>query len=248
MDRGFPRRSINITPQEELFDPTRILGGRDMFYTTTPTGETVLLQPRLEGRRSIEQVRKVRSIAPITEIPFHRLQAHLEASRDAEYFYYFQCCNVEPEGTCVLTPPIETFPNHRTIIRTIELQSIDGFGAVDGLVEVLVDGRVVKHAATEPPNATAQAVPVALRLTVEVFPFNVPAGNNVTVAPPGAVAVAGVQQYSYGTPTTVTLTANEAGTWVFDHWEVDLSGNNNPETIAVTQDRYVRAVYVDIAV
>jgi hypothetical protein len=248
MDRGFPRRSINVTPQEELFDPTRILGGRDMFYTTTPTGETVLLQPRLEGRLNIEKVRKIRPIAPITEIPFHRLQAHLDPSRDAEYFYYFKCCNVDPEGSCILTPPIETFANHRTIIRTIELVPIDGFGGIGGTVEFLVDGRPVKHAATVDPDASARAVPVTLRLTVEVSPFNVPAGNNVTVAPPGAVAVAGVQQYSYGTPTTVTLTANDAGTWVFDHWEVDLSGNNNPETIAVTQDRYVRAVYIDVAV
>lgn len=47
MGRGFPRRYIDITPQEILYDPTRILGGGRVYMV--PTGETILRQPRRES-------------------------------------------------------------------------------------------------------------------------------------------------------------------------------------------------------
>jgi hypothetical protein len=43
----FPRRGISITPSENLYEPQRVLSpaGR---VTMEPTGQTVLIQPRLE--------------------------------------------------------------------------------------------------------------------------------------------------------------------------------------------------------
>jgi len=54
MGTGFPRRYIDITPQEILYDPTRILGAGRVYMV--PTGETVLRQPRREspGYRVVE--------------------------------------------------------------------------------------------------------------------------------------------------------------------------------------------------
>ena len=52
--RGFPRRYVDTTPEEILYDPTRILGFGRVFMV--PTGETILRQPRVEstGYRMIE--------------------------------------------------------------------------------------------------------------------------------------------------------------------------------------------------
>lgn len=55
MGRGFPRRYIDTTPQEILYDE-RILGGGcpcPHRAKMIPTGETVLRQPRLETERYI---------------------------------------------------------------------------------------------------------------------------------------------------------------------------------------------------
>ena len=49
MEHGFPRRYIDITPQEILYDPTRVLGSQcPPARTMVSTGRTVVRQPRLE--------------------------------------------------------------------------------------------------------------------------------------------------------------------------------------------------------
>jgi hypothetical protein len=42
----------------------------------------------------------------------------------------------------------------------------------------------------------------------------------------------------------VDLTANADPGWTFDHWEGDLTGNFNPDTINIDGDKTVTAVFV----
>ena len=48
----------------------------------------------------------------------------------------------------------------------------------------------------------------------------------------------------YESGSSVELTAIPDEYWTFDHWEGDLSGNDNPKTIDVTSARSVKAVFV----
>jgi hypothetical protein len=48
--------------------------------------------------------------------------------------------------------------------------------------------------------------------------------------------------YPSGTP--VTLTANAEPGWYFDHWEGDLEGSENPDTLVMDGDKTVTAVFV----
>ena len=51
-------------------------------------------------------------------------------------------------------------------------------------------------------------------------------------------------QPTYTCSDVVTLTAMPDPGWLFDHWEDDLAGSENPETIAMTSDRTATAVFV----
>jgi len=50
-------------------------------------------------------------------------------------------------------------------------------------------------------------------------------------------------QAEYTCSDVVTVTAVADAGWVFDHWEGDLGGTTNPETVAMTGDRAVTAVF-----
>ncbi len=43
----------------------------------------------------------------------------------------------------------------------------------------------------------------------------------------------------------LTITAIPADGWVFDHWEGDLSGSENPTRIRITSDKHVTAVFIE---
>ena len=47
--------------------------------------------------------------------------------------------------------------------------------------------------------------------------------------------------YTHG--SIVDLTANPNSTWVFDHWEEDLTGNDNPASITMDSDKNITAVF-----
>lgn len=51
-------------------------------------------------------------------------------------------------------------------------------------------------------------------------------------------------EYEHG--TKVKLTAVPERGWQFSHWEQDLEGNNNPETIVVDNPKYITAVFVPL--
>ncbi len=47
----------------------------------------------------------------------------------------------------------------------------------------------------------------------------------------------------FGSGTVVELTATPASGWSFDHWEGDLSGDENPKQLTVNRQRFVTAVF-----
>ena len=47
----------------------------------------------------------------------------------------------------------------------------------------------------------------------------------------------------YDRNENVTLSAIPSDNWEFSHWEVDLTGNQNPATITMTRNKYIRAVF-----
>lgn len=53
---------------------------------------------------------------------------------------------------------------------------------------------------------------------------------------------------SYTSGTNVTVTANPATGWQFDSWTGDLSGGTNPESISMTANKSVTAVFTQIPV
>ncbi len=67
----------------------------------------------------------------------------------------------------------------------------------------------------------------------------------VSVKGEGTVAERVVETKSdYDSGTVVELTAQPAGHWVFDHWDGDLSGADNPALINVSEAKSVTAVFI----
>jgi len=58
----------------------------------------------------------------------------------------------------------------------------------------------------------------------------------------GSVTVSPVKEY-YEPGDTVTVQANPAEGWSFDHWEGDLSGTTNPATLTMNRPSRVKAVF-----
>ena len=48
----------------------------------------------------------------------------------------------------------------------------------------------------------------------------------------------------YDSGTVVELTAIPSAHWIFDHWEGDLSGNENPVCLTMTSEKMVKAVFL----
>lgn len=95
-----------------------------------------------------------------------------------------------------------------------------------------------------PPNSpiqitmnTAKAVTAyftKLDYSVEVLPDE-PERGSVSVSPQGP--------YDYGDEVTLSATPNPG--WEFSHWSGDLSGDGNPATLLVDDDKTVTAVFVE---
>ncbi|MBN2563772.1 MAG: hypothetical protein JXQ75_22875, partial [Phycisphaerae bacterium] len=72
--------------------------------------------------------------------------------------------------------------------------------------------------------------------TTYTLTVNITGSGSVDLDPPGGV---------YAENTTVELTANANPGWTFDHWENDLSGSDNPDTILMNGNKTVTAVFVE---
>jgi len=162
--RGFPRRYVDTTPDEILYDPTRILS-RGIRARIIPTGQTVLYQPRVETEAMVQIER---GDCPPTQVPFEcpppfsqlpvvKQQVHLQPSRDAEIFRADGCVDVpaSPDGIVPGTATIfsfDTFQQLRTIIKWTEMIVFDALCPSLVSVAVMVEGNSVKWMAT--PNGS----------------------------------------------------------------------------------------------
>jgi hypothetical protein len=153
---GIPRRDIDITPEERLYDPDKILGSRDTRAKIEPTKKTIVSRPRLESTEMIETTQKVRPIAPKSELPFRRRQAHLDLSRDAEVLYVNECVEVDEAtrdeyGNIVPVQTelfcFDTWQYTRTLIREVSWTIKDGLEPPGLTLGFQVDGEVVKYLA-----------------------------------------------------------------------------------------------------
>ncbi len=89
------------------------------------------------------------------------------------------------------------------------------------------------------PCAPTPPAPISLTLDV--------AGQgSATVSPPDLTCTTAdaPKTTAYDSPTQVTLTATTAAGWQFDHWEGNLTGNDNPATFTVGADVRVTAVFL----
>ena len=92
------------------------------------------------------------------------------------------------------------------------------------------------------PSATLLACPYR-HIVVSCYPEEpCPKGRSSrieTIDPPGG---------SYEEYTLVELTANSEEGWAFDHWEGDLTGTTNPQSIEIHNDVNVTAVFTQLPV
>lgn len=154
--RGFPRRYMDITPDEVLYDPTRILG-RGIRARMIPTGTTSLHQPRVESEAMTEIDRgdcppstaPFECPPPFSQLPYIKRQIHLDPSRDAEIFRADGCVDVpaSPDG---ITPgsatvfSFDTFQQLRTIIKWTKMVVYDALCPSQVTVGFNIEGSSVK--------------------------------------------------------------------------------------------------------
>jgi hypothetical protein len=55
------------------------------------------------------------------------------------------------------------------------------------------------------------------------------------------------EELKYAHGAIVELTANAHPGWIFSHWNGDLTGNENPETITMDDDKNITATFIDIS-
>jgi Divergent InlB B-repeat domain len=82
-------------------------------------------------------------------------------------------------------------------------------------------------------------VPVVLRIT--------PTGSGTVSADPAGGAYHADPHGYLGKNVVVSVTARPDPGWTFDHWEGDLAGSDNPETIVIDAYKFVTAVFVPVA-
>lgn len=95
---------------------------------------------------------------------------------------------------------------------------------------------------TENPKTVAitQDMNVTANFSLRSYPLTITIEGDGTVA---EKVISTKSEYQSG--TVVELTANPSDHWLFDHWEGDLEGNENPAQITVSTARNVKAVFVE---
>ena len=136
--------------------------------------------------------------------------------------------NVVGQGTVILDPNAATYSYGQTVQVTADAAAGWTFdhweGGLTGSTNpetLLMDG---------PKTVTAVFVQDAYALTVNIT------GQGTVALDPNTAT------YTYG--ESVTLTAEPALGWTFDHWEDDLTGATNPETLLMDGPKTVTAVFV----
>ncbi len=165
--RDYPRSDILITPQDELYNPNKILGGKYGRSTLTPTGRMVSRQARIESEALRHTQENILPSSIVANQPFdtNRRQDHLDLSRYAEVFYMVETVALPAAPIPPLAPPItpmitfETYPTMRTIIRWIDLINFDGLAPSGITVDITLQGVPVKTLC-QYNNPATHAMPV----------------------------------------------------------------------------------------
>lgn len=167
MGHGFPRRAMDITPQEELYDHERILGGSESCVEISPPGRTVLQQPRLETSAYRMREGFIPSEYRVLEPLLEKFQ-HIYPRFDSETLYVTNCADAPPidpgpppRPTPVAVITFDTPPGLITYIKHIDVTVLDGLMPANMGTSVTVDGVPIKFivqptAATSPPTYGVQ--------------------------------------------------------------------------------------------
>lgn len=143
----FPRRNVEIIPSEILYDPNRVLGSY-VYARMKSTGETIVVQPRVEST-GIIQKQEIDDCPYPSQLPVTKKQIHLEPSRDAEIFSAHGKVDVPANGSAVVVD-FSTFNNLRTILKWIHYAVYDSLDPDQITFQWLKDGAPLKVAACNP--------------------------------------------------------------------------------------------------
>lgn len=143
----FPRRNVEIMPREILFDPTRVLGSY-VYAEMKSTGETIVVQPRVESTALIQKQRIDDCPYP-SQLPYFKEQIHLKPSRDAEILSVKGKIDVPALGTARVLR-FTTFNNLRTFIKWMHYTIYDSLDPEQITFQWLKDGVPLKVFACDP--------------------------------------------------------------------------------------------------
>lgn len=156
--------------------------------------------------------------------------------------------NLAPEGTIISAEvaDIEVATNAPDGISQEGYYELDVSASEGDVVVLYVDGDKGSEATYPDPMSTWHVVcDLAIEgeavtyytLTVDVSPS---AGGTVSLSPTAA-------GNEYEADTTVELTASPASGYEFDSWSGDLTGDTNPDTIVMDEDKSVTAQFTEEA-
>lgn len=165
MGHGFPRRDMDITPQEVLYNHDKVLGGREFAYKISPPGPTVLQQPRVEtslyGQKELIDLTPYRILEPLLE----KFQ-HIYPRFDSETVFSENVVDAPPALPGPILVPVtaltfDTVPGVVTYLRHIDVVVFDGLVPSNMGTGIFLDGEPVKYiaqsvAATSPPTYGVQ--------------------------------------------------------------------------------------------
>ncbi len=174
--------------------------------------------------------------------------------------YQFDYWNIEPFGaanpaTLILTRDMHLVAHFKVAQYTVNTH-VAGGGTISPANPIREVGQQASLLAS--PNAgwifegwsgdvSGTENPVQIHVTREL---NVTAHFRQLWASVSAMPVGGGTVHpeltTYTIDSTATLLATPSKSWVFDHWEGDLSGNQNPVSFPVKQDMEIRAVFKQI--
>ena len=147
--------------------------------------------------------------------------------------YYEITTKVQPDGagTIVLTPNSS---------QVLEGASVTFQANPSG--DYIFTGWSGSISGTENPKSVTVSsnLNVVANFTLKTYPLTVSVEGEGTV---NERVISTRTDYSSG--TVVELTAVPAEHWLFDHWEGDLTGSDNPAKIIVSSSKSVKAVFVE---
>jgi Leucine-rich repeat (LRR) protein len=145
---------------------------------------------------------------------------------------YTLTSTVEPEGSGYVTATGSSPYSSGTLV-TVTAVANDGwlFDHWEGNLDGRSNPKDIPMDADKLVRAVFKEQPPKYTLTTVVFP----AGKGTTDPAEG--------EHQYTDGDGVRVTAHAVAGWAFDHWEEDLTGSTNPNTVAMTSDKTVVAVF-----